>query len=195
MRSLSQTTIGILREEIAEYRRIHRLSRETVAAGIVEAHDALGADASTGIRFEPRTTDPFERTKVNADRIFRWIDDSTKDVNLLPTNFLVSLLAGLPEDVRRRALDRILLPLGFSVRALGDGQGGLPVSARGVAALIREQSEAAAAVTSLLGEHDRRGLADARREVAEAVDMGQRVLEQIEGQMAAEETIKAGQGK
>lgn len=186
MRSVSQTLIGILREEIAEYRRIHRLSRETVAASIVEAHEALGADASTGIRFEPKTLDAFERTKVNADRIFRWLDDSTKDVNLLPANFLVSLLTGLPEEVRRRALDRILLPLGFAVRELGEEQGGAPVSARGVAALIREQSEAAAAATGLLGEHGPTALVDARREVAEAVDVGQRMLERIEAQMAAE---------
>lgn len=190
MRSLSQTTIGILREEIAEYRRANRLSRESVAAGVVEAHEALGADASTGIRFEPKTLDAFERTKVNADRIFRWLDDSTKDANLLPANFLVSLLAGLPEDVRRRALDRILLPLGFAARALGEEHGRAPISASGVAALIREQSEAAAAATSLLGEHGPAALADARREVAEAVDMGQKVLVQIEAQMAAESATR-----
>lgn len=187
MRSLSQTLIGILREEIADHRRIHQLSRETVAQSVVEAHEALGADASTGIRFEPKTLDAFERTKVNADRVFRWLDDSTKDNNLLPANFLVSLLAGLPDDVRRRALDRILLPLGFAVRALGEGQGAAPVSAAGVVALIREQSEAAAAVTGLLGEHGPGALAEARREVAEAIDMGQRVLERIEAQMIAED--------
>jgi hypothetical protein len=186
MRSLSQTLIGILREEIAEYRRANRLSRETVAAAVVEAHEALGADASTGIRFEPKTLDTFERTKVNADRVFRWLDDTTKDANLLPTNFLVSLLAGLPEEVRRRALDRILMPLGFAARALGEERGGAPVSVGGVAALIREQSEAAAAATSLLGDHGPVALATARREVAEAVDMGQRMLERIEAQMTAE---------
>ncbi len=79
MRSMSQTTITILRDEITEYRRGKRLSRETVAAGIVDAHERLGADVVTGIRFEPKTVDAFERTKVNADRIFRWLDDVTKD--------------------------------------------------------------------------------------------------------------------
>ncbi|CAM3827453.1 Bacterial toxin YdaT domain-containing protein [Castellaniella denitrificans] len=184
MRSMSQTTITILRDEITDYRRGARLSRETVAASIVDAHENLGADVTTGIRFEPKTVDAFERTKVNADRIFRWLDDATKDGVLLPANFLVSVLAGLPEDVRRRALDRILLPLGFAARSLGDGRGVSAVSASMVATLIREQSEAAAATTNLLGTADRAALLDARREMAEAVDVGQNLLAHLDAQIS-----------
>lgn len=184
MRSLSQTTITILRDEITAYRRSQRMSRETIAAGIVEAHESLGADVVTGIRFEPKTVDTFERTKVNADRIFRWLDDATKDGVLLPANFLVSVLAGLPEDVRRRALDRILMPLGFAARALGENQAAQAVSASMVARLIREQSEAAAATTNLLETADPDALLTARREMAEAVDVGQNMLAHLDAQIS-----------
>ncbi|WP_322999986.1 hypothetical protein [Castellaniella sp.] len=184
MRSLSQTLIGILREEIDDHRRIHRLSRETVTRSIVEAHEALGADASTGIRFEPKTLDTFERTKVNADRVFRWLDDSTKDNNLLPANFLVSLLAGLPDEVRRRILDRILLPLGFAARALGGAAPGAPISPAEVADLVREQGEASAAFTGLLDGYDRPELLNTRQQMAEAVEVAQRALARIDAKIA-----------
>jgi hypothetical protein len=57
-----------------------------------------------------------------------------------------------------------------------------------VATLIREQSEAAAATTNLLGTADRAALLDARREMAEAVDVGQNLLAHLDAQ------ISEGQG-
>lgn len=185
MRNVSQTLIGILRDEVAEYRRTNRLSRETVASDIVEAHEAIGADAATGIRFEPRTTDTFERTKVNADRIFRWLDDSTKDSNLMPANFLVSALAGLPEEVRRRVLDRFLAPLGFAVRAMDAATGEAAFSASVATELMREQNEAAIAMTGLLDGYSEAELSNAHREVSEAIDAGIKARALIEATMAS----------
>lgn len=184
MRNVSHTLIGILRDEIAEHRRAHRLSRETVAANIVEAHEAIAADATTGIRFEPPTTDAFERMKVNADRIFRWLDDSTKDNNLMPANFLTSALAGLPEDVRRRVLDRFLAPLGFAVRAMGRPDAGAAFSASVATELMREQNEAAMAMTGLLDGYSQTELSNAHREVSEAIDAGMKARALIEATMA-----------
>lgn len=102
----------------------------------------------TGIRFEPKTLDVFERQKVNADRIFRWLDDESKEGTLMPANFLQSVLAGVPEDVQRRALDRILMALGFAVRSLTGLRDLVPFSASVATALMREQNEAAVAAPS-----------------------------------------------
>lgn len=184
MRNLSQTLIGILREEISEYRRLNRLSRETIAAGIVEAHERLGADSLCNIRFEPKTLDTFERMKVNADRIFRWLDDETKDGTLMPANFLQSALAGIPEEVRRRCLDRLLMPLGFAVRSLGLPDTLVPFSAAVATELMREQNEAAIAITGLIDGYDKHELEDAHREVSEAIDAGVKARAMIEAQMA-----------
>lgn len=191
MRNLSQTLLGILREEISEYRRLNRLSRETIAQGIVEAHERLGADSLCNIRFEPKTLDVFERQKVNADRIFRWLDDETKDGTLMPANFLQSVLAGIPEEVRRRCLDRILMPLGFAVRALGVSQELMPFSAAVAVDLMREQNEAAQAVTSLIDGHDRHELEEAHQQVSEAIDAANRTRAMIEARMVADEATKA----
>lgn len=190
MRNLSQTLIGILREEISEYRRLNRLSRETIAANIVEAHERLGADTLANIRFEPKTVDAFERMKVNADRIFRWLDDETKDGTLLPANFLQSVLAGVPEEVRRRALDRILMPLGFAVRSLSLPQELVPFSVSVATELMREQNEAALAVTGLIDGHDAAALESAHQELSEAIDAGIKTRAMIEAQMAAGEAAE-----
>lgn len=192
MRNLSQTLIGVLREEISEYRRINRMSRETIAANIVEAHERLGADALANIRFEPKTVDAFERMKVNADRIFRWLDDETKDGTLMPANFLQSVLAGVPEEVRRRALDRILMPLGFAVRSLTGSLELVPFSAAVAVDLMREQNEAAQAVTGLIDGHDKHELEEAHQQVSEAIDAAIRTRAMIEAQLAAGEMAKAG---
>ncbi len=118
MRNESHTLIAVVRSHVQRWRKREGWSRETVVQAIVEAHEAAGAAMATGIRFEPGTTDAFERTKVNADRVFRWLDDETKDSNLLPANFLPSVLRAMPLDVRTQCLDDILLPLGLACRVL-----------------------------------------------------------------------------
>lgn len=110
-RATHPSPIGILRDHIEAWRRDNRWSRETVADLIVQAHVRIGGPVFTGITFEPPTTDTFERMRVNADRVFRWLDDTTKDKNLLPFNFILSVLAALPEDRRVLLVNDLLHPV------------------------------------------------------------------------------------
>lgn len=105
------TAIAIVRDNVEAWRRENDYSRETAAQCIVEAHELLGFDKQTGIRFDPPTRDAYERQRVNADRIYRWLDDSTKDKNLLPFNFLRSILAALPMERRLVLMDTLLAPV------------------------------------------------------------------------------------
>lgn len=116
--SHSVTLIGTMRAAIGEWRKREGWSRETAVQVIVEAHEKLAAPAATGIVFDPNTRDTFERAKVNADRVFRWLDDEGKDNNLLPANFIPSILAAMPADIRLHCLDAILRPLGVAVAGL-----------------------------------------------------------------------------
>lgn len=120
-RATHPSPIGIIRDHIEAWRRDNRWSRETVADMIVQAHVRIGGPVFSGIVFEPPTTDTFERMRVNADRIFRWLDDTTKDKNLLPCNFLLSVLAALPEERRVVLLNDLLAPLALQVEASGEG--------------------------------------------------------------------------
>lgn len=116
-RATHPSPIGILRDHIEAWRRDNRWSRETVADLIVQAHIRIGGPVFSGISFEPPTTDTFERMRVNADRIFRWLDDHTKDRNLLPFNFILSVVAALPEDRRVLMLNDLLAPVALHVEA------------------------------------------------------------------------------
>jgi hypothetical protein len=122
-RATHPSPIGIVRDHIEAWRRDNRWSRETVADLIVQAHIRIGGPVFSGITFEPPTTDTFERMRVNADRVFRWLDDHTKDKNLLPFNFVLSIVAALPEDRRVMLLNDLLAPLALHVEAGMDDDG------------------------------------------------------------------------
>ena len=185
MRHESQKTlISIIRDHVSAWRKSMDWSRETMAEHIVAAHERQNGPASTGIRFEPNTQDTFRRPKVNADRVFRWLDDESKDTNLLPANFIPSILAALPHDRRRHCVDDILRPLGLAVRTLaleaGDG-----LAQGQVTNLMREQTEAATAAVALLGANPSPAqMVNAHRELSESIVAARNVRASIEGQMA-----------
>ena len=112
--SHSKTAITVVREHVEDWRRAERWSRESMADQIVQAHERIDGPRTTGIKFEPHTTDAYERQRVNADRIYRWLDDHSKDNNLLTVNFLPSILAALPEDRRLHLAEDLLGPLGLA---------------------------------------------------------------------------------
>ena len=118
--SHTKSWISILRDAVESWRKFNGWSRETVAQTIVETHERIGGPANSGIVFDPPSRDAFERAKVNADRIFRWLDDSTKDNNLMPANFIGSILAALPADRRLHLADELLCPFGLVTRYADD---------------------------------------------------------------------------
>lgn len=120
-RATHPSPIAIISDHIEAWRRDNRWSRETVADYIVQAHNRIGGPAFSGIAFEPPTTDNFERMRVNADRVFRWFDDHTKDKNLLPFNFILSVLSALPDDRRVLLVNDLLQPVLLHVSTVIDG--------------------------------------------------------------------------
>lgn len=118
-----KSAIAILRDHVVAWRMENQWSREMVADLIVQAHERIGADKLTGIRFEPPTTDQYERFRVNADRVFRWLDDTSKDRNILTLNMLWSVLAAFPMDRRIRCLNDLLQPIDITVRGIVECDG------------------------------------------------------------------------
>lgn len=153
MRNESQTLIAILRHHVDSWRKECSWSRETVTDQIVTAHYGIGAEKLTGIRFDPPTQDVFDRQKNNADRLFRWLDDCTKDKNLLPANFIPSLLAALPEPRRIALLDDLLAPFGLEVALREDvapeGEITPQVVGQHLRSLVEHSAEATVAVSAM----------------------------------------------
>lgn len=111
------TLISRLAAYVDDWRKNENMSQMTVVDEIVKAHDSIGGPISTGIRFEANP-DEWDRVKNNSDRVWRWLDDKSKDKNLMPANFLPSVLAAMPEETRRAFLTEMLHPLGLKVSAI-----------------------------------------------------------------------------
>lgn len=179
----SHTLIGILRDAVEVWRKQNGWSRETAAQMIVEAHERLGFEQASGIVFDPHTRDAYARMKVNADRIFRWLDDLTKDNNLLPANFIQSILAALPADLRMHTVDRMLMPLGLACRDLGDALAEHPLGM--LREMLAEAAEAENAVAALLDGADPGELEIAHKELSDAVATFTRSRNTVERMMNA----------
>jgi len=178
------TVITILREAVDEWRRGNHWSRETVASTIVEAHERIDAPLITGMVFDPPTRDAFERMRVNADRIFRWLDDVSKDRNHLPLNMLPSVLAALPMELRVQTADRMLRQAGLAARAMSTQA--QPLVDTAVSLLQRnlvETAEANSALAELVDGIEAGELDNARRQVEQAIEALRVTQQAIEAAM------------
>lgn len=184
MRSESHRSwISTILGHFTGWRQAMGWSRESAVQEVVSAHERIGGPVVTGIRFDPPTRDVFERAKVNADRVFRWLDDSSKDTNLLPVNFMASLLEAMPMDVRQHCLDDLLRPLGLATRVI-DGVGVVDVSPvdllRG---MIAENADAQRAVAALLDGATRVELVTAQRELSESIEVTKAARDVVESRL------------
>lgn len=169
MRNESHTDLTILRTHFNAWRKASGFSRETAVQTVVEAHERAGLDVVTGIRFEPNTRDAYERMKVNADRVCRWLDDETKENNLLPFNFHKSILLALPQEYRLSCINEMYRPLGICVQAMEVEDAELNVNYH-LVDIVKETSEAVQSVAELHNNNDQAALLRADKEVAEAIE-------------------------
>jgi hypothetical protein len=185
MRSQSHKTfIGLIREHVSEWRKSKGWSRESAVQEVVEAHARIEGPITTGITFAPTTQDHFERTKVNADRVFRWLDDETKDTNLLPVNFLPSLLTALPQDARRHLLDDFLRPFGLGVRNLAQGESAALNVAGILGSVLKEGGEANQALVDLITAATPEALSRAHKEISESIQAQMQARTAIEASLS-----------
>lgn len=179
-KDLSRTLISSVLKHVNLWRKSRSWSRETVVQVIVETHEKINGPAVTDIRFEGSHPDVFMRQKTNADRVFRWLDDSTKDNNLLPANFLPSILAAMPVDVRIQCVNEILQVAGLTVKAINQPIHETQDFALLLPSLLKESGEANVAVANLLDGATPEELAIARKELTESIEMQKSALEVVE---------------
>lgn len=192
MRHESHTLISIIRAGVSEWRKREDWSREAVVQAIVDTHERMGGPKATGIKFDPATRDVFERAKVNADRVFRWLDDDSKDSTLLPTNFLQSILGAMPMDIRMHCLHEFLLPLGIVPASLEvAGNGDFDASTH-LNEMIKEGAEATMALVGVKPGAPLAVLENARKEVGDAQESHSRAARALDSAIAH---AKAGPNK
>jgi hypothetical protein len=178
-----QTLVTIVQSHINDWRKSSNWSRETTAMTIIEAHERFGYDKISSIVFDPPTRDTFERARVNADRIFRWLDDHTKDSNLLPLNFLPSVLSALPADRRVALLNDLFRKCGVLVIAAVQDSPALDAVGM-LRSLLAETSDATKAVAELVDGATTAELVAAQKELTEALVSTQAALNSVTSALA-----------
>lgn len=176
-----KTTIATLAHWVETWRKALGMSKQTAAALIVEAHERIGGPATTGIEFADNP-DTYKRVAINCDRVYRWLDDLTKDTNHLPINMLPSLVEALPEPFRSHGLNDLLRPHGLAVRPVGTLIEA--PAANHLKDMLRENAEAAAAFTDLLDGATEAELLEAQRKLAEVSATITHHLALVEGLLA-----------
>ncbi len=172
----------MIREAVEAWRKAEGWSREMVVVQIVEAHERIGANVSTGIHFDPPTRDTFERARVNADRVFRWLDDVSKDNNLLPVNFLPSILEAMPMDRRMNLVNAMLRSQFMACRSLPKRDDG-DTTVMLFKGLVSTTANASAAMADLLDGVDPGELERAQAALLEARRTNSQALDKIEGKL------------
>ncbi len=184
---------GLLRElraAIQAWCRREGLSREDAATAIIQQHYGAGFDQSSGIVFdEVRNGKPSsERARrTAADRIFRWLDDETKNRNLLPASFLPSILLALPEEDSLLCVNAILSPLRLEAFSRLPARKSRPEDLK-PAEMLREMllktGDAEKSLAEMLDGIDPGELQAARNELRGLLDTTRQVLARIESCLA-----------
>jgi hypothetical protein len=179
-----KTRIAMYRECIEEWRKREGWSRETVCQMIVEAHEHIDGPATTGLRFDPLTSDTYERQKVNAERIFRWLDDVTKDRTLLPANFEPSVEEALPLDIYLKFENMRLARRGVELRLVEAAPAQKLDVTPHVRSILKEYCEAASALVSIGPDATVDDIKHACRELQEAQDSAGAAKRDLQSEIA-----------
>lgn len=176
----AQGIANILRTEIEDWRRAGNLSREAVAAGVIDAHQALGGEAATGVDFN-FVGDAYAQAKKAAQKLFRWLDvDGT-----LPAGIVPSILQSLPVDVSLSILNKLLCPMGISARAADCAAPAAANFSMHLRCVMKESSEAQMALVNLPEDASDDQLLDAHRELIEASQACERAAQDAAARVAA----------
>lgn len=182
----SHTNIAIIRSYVDLWRKREGWSRESVVHCIVAAHHRINGPEVTGITFSDNR-DTFMRAKVDADRVYRWLDDSSKDTNLLPVNFLTSILSAFPDDLKVRCVDDLLRPTGLKVKTSSGADGACFDRVRHTQSVAKESSEAVVAMAVIEPGAPVETLLDGLRELREAERAAKQAGDDLEKMIAGRE--------
>ncbi len=184
MRNVSHKSwISTVSDAVNAWRVRENWSRETVCQEFVEEFEQTESPNAWNIEFSNHA-DISQRQKNNADKIMRWLDDSSKDTNLLGFNFSRVILRRLPADLRMACLNEMLAPMNLVVRGVdSQEQGGLNATSH-LVKIARETSEAQSAVANLIDGASHDELVKADRELAEAEEAVRAARSDVRQQMS-----------
>lgn len=177
-----RTVITVIRDYLDQWRKAQGLTLQAAAQVMVDHYFAQRLNVVWPVDFHT-TGDAYMCVKANSERIWRWMDDQTKDTTLLPANLLPLVLGVLPLSSRVMCVNEVLASVGLSVAVR---PGVLPAESlpQVLALMAKESGEAVAGVAGLMDGHCAAELAAVRAELVEAVAANKAALAYVEAQLA-----------
>lgn len=181
-----KTWVSIISDHVDLWRRSTGMSREAIAELIISEYQKTNVIGLPGIKefSNDKTSDidkNFEARRVNADRVFRWLDDRTKDSTLLPINFLPAVLNAFPVPIRTRCINELLVQTGMFAQNIEraaedtDAESVLTHLKR----IVKESGEVEQSLCELIDGCSDKELLNAQKEVNELLDVTKAVLRDI----------------
>lgn len=188
--SQGRTTIAIIAAAIVEWKDSKGWSRETVADAIIRHFYNLQPKGLPGISFNLNSSDDeYQRMHVNANKLFRWLDDITKDGNL-PANLAVYLLGALPVELRTKTINTLLLTGGIDMSAKPIVQADPARPLDMLESVLAESAEAAKALAALVDGVDPGELEHAQHTLSMALIAMQSAKRVIDAQLVEASNVK-----
>lgn len=177
-----KTVLGVARDALHAYRMRRGLTNGGLAIDLVDFYRQGGWRGVWPIEFQ-ESRDAGRDAATNSERIWRWLDDQTKETNLLPVNLLPVLLAYLPMDLRLRCVSEMLLPLGLSV-SIAHTTETQATHAALMAGMAKEAGEGVAAFAELAEALTPEQLMRAKVEIEEGIESKRRALDFVTKRLA-----------
>ena len=159
--------VSIVAYYVDVWKTSNKWSRETTAEAIVIAYNRTYSNGLPGIKEFSQASDLFRRLSTDACCIFRWLDDITKDRNLLEANFLPVILEAMPEDIRLNCINDLLRPMNVVSQSISAEPVTDTFTLSSVKNLIKEGSDACQAVADLVDGETYDELVKAQQELIE----------------------------
>ncbi|SET40768.1 hypothetical protein SAMN05216326_12536 [Nitrosomonas marina] len=185
-----KTWVAIISDHVDKWRRSAGMSREAVAEMIISEYQFANKARLPGIKdfSNDKTGDidtNFEARRVNADRIFRWLDDRTKDSTLLPANFIPSVLSAMPDEYRTHCVNELFMQIGFCAQALSSEHSDEEETVLSHLQLImKEGGEAELAMSRLVDGETFDELTQAEKEIADLIESLPRIQRYVRSRIA-----------
>src|SRR5690606_20530278 len=181
-----KSVTAFIKDMLDGWRKIHGWSQSTVVAEVVAAHKAIDAERSTEIVFEEerRGRDLTHCQRINMQRVYRWLESDDDGPGNMPANFLPSVLAALPVDLRVQLANEILAPCGLAVRALNDADDAGFDPMEHLGRFLVEFPEAQQAMMKVAGCDSRETALATMKELDDVVRVAKEARDGIEAKLA-----------
>jgi len=185
----SKTWIGIIADHVDMWRRSSRLSRESIAALIVDKYNEMHPDGLPGVKEFSDHSDIYTRQTTNSARIFRWLDDRSKEENLLNANFLPVIVNAMPSEIRIHCFNEMFRQMNMVVANVDEpsqdnkSQNKNPLAH--LKEILKESSDACNAVAELIDGETYEELIKAQQELLELVSASSNALNHVNAKLAA----------